>query len=70
MQEKIVELETKFSFQEDLLADLNDEVVRQQRQITELVREVTMLKLQLAEIIDREMKPAPDGSSHEVPPHY
>lgn len=68
--EKIIELETKFSFQEDLLAALNDEVVRQQRQIVDLLRELSVIKLQVAELIERDSKPAPDSNVHEVPPHY
>lgn len=70
MHEKIIELETKFSFQEDLLADLNNEVVRQQRQIGELLRELALIKLQMAELIEREIKLAPDSNAREVPPHY
>lgn len=70
MIEKIIELETKFSFQEDMLAALNGEVVRQQRQIGDLLRELTVIKLQMAELIGRDSKPASDGNEHEVPPHY
>lgn len=70
MHEKIIELETKFSFQEDLLAELNNEVVRQQRQLADLLRELAVIKLQMAELIEREIKQAPDSNTHEVPPHY
>ena len=70
VQEKIIDLQTRFSFQEDVLSQLNDEVVRQQRQITELVRELAAIKQQMAELSDRESKTASANEAHEVPPHY
>ncbi|MSR11597.1 MAG: SlyX family protein [Gammaproteobacteria bacterium] len=71
MHEKIIELETKFAFQEDLLTDLNSAVAQQQRQIGELIRELAMIKLQMAVLIEGEMKQALGGhDEHEVPPHY
>ena len=69
VQEKIIELETKFSFQEDALAELSDEVALQQRQIAELVREMAALKLQLSELATRDSKNAEAGAL-ELPPHY
>ena len=36
MEEKLIDLETKFSFQEDLLNELNNVVANQQKQIDEL----------------------------------
>ncbi len=70
MIEKINELETKFSFQEDLLEELSNEMLRQQRQISELLRELTLVKLQMSELIEREVKRGPDTNLHEIPPHY
>lgn len=69
MDEKLIELETKFSYQEDLLADLNEIVVKQQRQLDELLRELAALKDQLSEAIER--GPAQTvGTQDEKPPHY
>ena len=47
MEEKLIELETKFSYQEDLLSDLNGIVARQQRQLDELISEMSEIKEQL-----------------------
>lgn len=70
MQEKIIELETKLSFQEDLLAELNDEIVRQQRQIGEIVRELNEVKAQLEDVLHRDPKQGEASTEHEKPPHY
>jgi len=53
LQQKLIELETKFSFQEDLLQELNEVVIRQQRQLDELLREMSALKDQLGEMAGR-----------------
>lgn len=68
--EKINELETKFSFQEDQLEELGKEMLRQQRQISELLRELALLKLQMSELIEREVKRGMATDQHEIPPHY
>ena len=41
MDRRLTELEIKASFQEDLLDQLNQVIVRQQRDIAQLVRDVT-----------------------------
>jgi len=69
MDEKLIELETKFSYQEDLLSDLNGIVARQQRQLDELISEMTGIKEQLQVAIER--GPAGgQGEQIEKPPHY
>lgn len=69
MEEKLIELETKFSYQEDLLAELNEIVVKQQRQLDELLRQMAALKDQLEEAVER--GPAQGGGGQdEKPPHY
>lgn len=70
MQEKITDLETKFSFQEDLLQDLNQEVIRQQRQMELMVRKMRALEDQLAELMMRDSSPAEGSQIDEKPPHY
>ena len=64
--ERLTELEIKASFNEDLLDQLNQVIVRQQQEIDWLLREVRQLKQHL-----------PDGHSassqqpaEELPPHY
>lgn len=70
MEEKIIDLETKFSFQEDLLQQLSKELLLQQRQIDALSLQLRLVREQLSELM------ALDGVQHaepladEKPPHY
>ncbi|MEM7401087.1 MAG: SlyX family protein [Pseudomonadota bacterium] len=67
IEERIIELETKISYQEDLIQELNQHVITQQKQIDELTELNNLLKEQFKEIISI----IPSASSgHEVPPHY
>jgi SlyX protein len=67
MQERIIELETKLSYQEDLLQELNSHVITQQTQIDKLNQLCGLLKEQFNEV----MSSLPDAASgDEVPPHY
>ena len=66
LQERIMELEIKASYTEDLLEQLNMTIYRQQQQIDLLINEVRELKRQ-----------APEGGGaavsnlrYELPPHY
>jgi SlyX protein len=69
MEEKLIELETKFSYQEDLLSDLNAIVSRQQRQLDELITQMSGLKEQLQDAVER--GPAEGREEQdEKPPHY
>ncbi|GJM13043.1 MAG: hypothetical protein DHS20C12_14460 [Pseudohongiella sp.] len=69
MDEKLIELETKFSYQEDLLSELNAIVARQQRQLDELISEMSGMKEQLQAAMERG---AAGGQIEELekPPHY
>ncbi len=65
-EERLTELEIKASFNEDLLDQLNQVIVRQQQELDLLLREVRQLKQHL-----------PDGNrassqqpADELPPHY
>ena len=66
-EQRLTDLEIKASYTEDALDRLNEVVVRQQRQIELLVRELLELKQQ---------RPAADGMPafrslrDEIPPHY
>jgi len=63
---RLMELEIKASYAEDLLDRLNDVVVRQQGQIDLLLREVALLHQQ-PQAGDPAALPGPRD---ELPPHY
>lgn len=66
-EKRLIELEIKAGFTEDLLDQLNDQVYRQQQQIDALVQEIRQL---------RERMPESGGGADtrnlrdEIPPHY
>ena len=70
MQEKIIELETRYSFHEDMLRELNEVIIRQQRQLDTLSEEFARLKSQLAEVSMQQSEPGMNNPQHEKPPHY
>jgi len=66
VEQRLMDLEIKASFTEDLVEQLNQIIFRQQEQIDALLREVSQLRIQ-----------TPDGGSgsfrslrDELPPHY
>ena len=63
---RLTELEIKASFNEDLLDQLNQVVIRQQRQIDMLMREVERLRQQIPEAGSGGFSRAGD----DLPPHY
>jgi SlyX protein len=65
-EQRLTDLEIKFSYQEDLLDQLNQVVVRQQREIDLLLREVRQLRQQVPE----GSGPTFSRASEELPPHY
>ncbi len=72
LQQQLIDLQTQFAFQEDLLQALNDKVTLQDRDIQRLQQQLTALRdlcLQLAEAVD---KPTGEGGAavNERPPHY
>ncbi len=65
-ERRLTELEIKASFTEDTLDRLNEVVVRQQRQIELLQRELAdLLRQRQAGDV-----PAPRSLRDELPPHY
>ena len=70
MQDKIIELETKYSFQEELLNELNQEMIKQQRQLQAVVIEMRALREQLEDMQTREGNPGSGSAADEKPPHY
>ncbi len=67
LEKRVIELETKLSFQDDLLEELNSHVISQQKEIDKLTTLCQMLKDQYKEVISN----LPDASTgNEIPPHY
>ncbi len=69
MEQKIIELETKFSFQEDLLHGLNDALIQQQRQLDQLRLDLERLQSQIVEQQEANRSGA-ENTQREKPPHY
>ena len=67
LDQRLTDLEIKASFTEVLLDQINDVVVRQQRQIDALLREVADLRQQAPE--DPGANPF-RSLRDELPPHY
>lgn len=67
-EEAIIELQTKLSFQEDLLESLNQVIIDQQGQIAKLERTIEAIIGQM-NTMQTAMQQG-NGQSHEIPPHY
>jgi SlyX protein len=65
-ERRLTDLEVKSTFTEDLVDRLNQEVIRQQRHIDILVREIRELRQQIAQTDNG----IPPGPRDELPPHY
>lgn len=66
IEQRLIDLEIKASFSEDLLDQLNLTVIRQQQQIDLLLREVAALRQQVPEGGSGQ----PRNLRDELPPHY
>jgi SlyX protein len=67
MEERLEHIETKISFSEHLLEELNRTVFRQQQQIDRLQEQVLRLQERIHDLR------GPDGAGNlrdEIPPHY
>jgi SlyX protein len=65
--QRLIDLEIKLSFQEDLIDQLNQVVVRQQQQVDALIREVLVLRQSHGPDAGG---PAFRSLRDELPPHY
>jgi len=66
-EKRMVELETKLSFQERLIQELNEALTHQQQQLDALQHKLDTMHEQIQADLSDETKPA----SEEVPPpHY
>ena len=66
LEARIMELEVKASYTDDLLEELNMAIYRQQQQIDALLNEVRQLRQQVPE----GGQAAPRNLRDELPPHY
>jgi SlyX protein len=47
MEQRLIELEIKYSYQQDLLTQLNEVIIEQGRQISDLQKEIVVLRRHL-----------------------
>jgi len=62
----LVKIETKLSYQEDLLDQLNSIIIRQQKEIDSLKRELLLLQKKITTINES----TENTNMDERPPHY
>ena len=67
MENRVIELETRLSFQEDTIHELNEVVTRQQNQIDVLQEQVGELKKRVQSVSTSNIK---DEGEETPPPHY
>lgn len=67
MDDRLIELEIKLAFQEDLLETLNLTVARQQQQLDLLQQQFRALYQQVHSAASTAAESNPQ---HEIPPHY
>ena len=67
---RVTELEIRNAYQEHTIAQLNDALISQQRQIDALVTQTKMLAERLAQQHQQSDDAAPYSPEEERPPHY
>ncbi|MDD5275867.1 MAG: SlyX family protein [Methylovulum sp.] len=67
---RIIELEIKAAYQEDLLQALNNTVAQQQRTIDRLEATCQMLHERIISLPTAATAEHTDNLQHEIPPHY
>lgn len=68
-EQKIIDLEIKLAYQEDLLQALNTVVSQQQQQISRLEKTCTVLNDRIKSLSEQRQA-GEIGPVYEVPPHY
>ena len=66
MEDRLVDLEVKASYADDLLDQLSDQIYRQQQQIDLLLHELRLLRDRMPEAGSG----APRNLRDDIPPHY
>ena len=69
-QTQIEELQIKYSFQEDMLKQLNEVVVGQQKELLILKSEIFNMKSELQNMQEAWQSPENISKEKELPPHY
>ncbi|OFE11037.1 hypothetical protein PHACT_14300 [Pseudohongiella acticola] len=68
---KLIDLQTRFAFQEDSIQALNDVVAGQQKQIEMLTRELSLHRDKLTELMQAQSeRMVHSGAIDDRPPHY
>ncbi len=67
IEEQLIDLESRFAFQEQTIAELNQVVVEQQNQIDLLTRQLAHL---IAQLRAGEVSPIARPEEERPPPHY
>lgn len=67
MESRIVELETRIAYQEDMIQSLNDVVAKQESKIDSLQLAIEQLRQQMLQMGSG---PVADPSQETPPPHY
>ena len=66
LEDRLVDLEVKAAYADDLLDQLSDQIYRQQQQIDLLLSELRLLRERLPEAGTN----APRNLRDDIPPHY
>jgi len=66
MEDRLVDLEVKAAYADDLLDQLSDQIYRQQQQIDLLLSELRLLRERLPEAVAATTRNLRD----DIPPHY
>jgi len=64
--QRIIDLEEKIAFQEDLIQKLDDALAGQQKQLMDAERKIELMLQQLRKLEDN----MPSATADEKPPHY
>lgn len=67
INDEIVELQMKISFQDGLLEELNQVIIDQQKQISRIELALETMKVQVNTMQTGNQE---SGQQHELPPHY
>ncbi len=63
-EERLIDIEIRLEYQDRLISQLNDALVEQHKQISELTRDIGLLKTKIA------AQELGFGPANEKPPHY
>lgn len=66
IEQKLIEMETRFLYQEDTIEQLNQVVCQQQEQLNQLKSTLDIITKSLKHLLEH----SSDIRPHEKPPHY